>query len=160
MPFVCPTSLALLCLCVVEAVAEVVEFFRLPELVCHRSAADHAHCWVHVVDQMVVEICPCRQEKHENVDLSLGFLFVLLEQWQGLPAIQQVFRHAVSNCELSTPGIGASFSPLSMQVANTSSSSRTYSCKSPGSMVSLPSLSSPSVSTTSSKVSHCADEAE
>ena len=52
------------------------------------------------------------------------------------------FKHAVSNCELSTPGIGASFSPLSMQVANTSSSSRTSSCKSPGSMVSLPSLSS------------------
>ena len=53
------------------------------------------------------------------------------------------FRHAVSNWELSTPGIGASFSPLSMQVANTSSSSRTYSCKSPGSMVSLPYRQSP-----------------
>ena len=30
-------------------------------------------------------------------------------------------KHAVSNCELSTLGIGASFSQLSMQVANTSS---------------------------------------
>ena len=66
------------------------EFFRRPELICHRSVADHAHRWVHVVDQMVVEICPCRQEKHENVDLSMRLLFGLLERWQRLPAIQQV----------------------------------------------------------------------
>ena len=121
--FVCPTLLANPCLCVVEAVAEVVEFFRRPELVCHRSVVDHVHYWIHVVGRMVVEICPCRLVKHENADLSLRLLSGLLERWQAS------FKHAVSNCELSTPGIGASFPPLSMQVANTSSSSRTYSCK-------------------------------
>ena len=56
--FVYPTLLANPCLCVVQAVAEVVEFFRRPELVCHHSVADHVHCGVHVVGQMVVEILP------------------------------------------------------------------------------------------------------
>ena len=87
--------------------------------------------------------------------MSLRLLSGLLERWQGLLAIQQVSGMLFPTVELSTPGIGASFSPLSMQVANTSSSSRTYSCKSTGSMVALPSLSSSSVSTTPSKVSHC-----
>ena len=156
----CPALLANLCLCVVEAVAEVVGFFRRPELVCHRSVVDHAHCWAHVVVQMVVETCPCRQENHENVDFGLRLLSVLLEQWQGLPAIQQV--SSVLFPTVNCPHLASEhrFHHCLCRWANTSSSFRTYSCKSPGSMVSLPSLSSSSVSTTSSNVSHCADEAE
>ena len=152
-----PSLLANPCLCVAEAVAELVGPFRRPELVCHHSVADPAQCWVRVVVQMIAKFLPLPPGE----PLECRFVFEApLRAWTMARASgsSASFRHAV--WELSTPGIAAPFSPLSMQVVNTSSSSRTCSCKSPESMVSLPSLSSSSVSTTSSNVSHCADEAE
>ena len=78
--FVCPTLLASPYLCVAEVVAQLVVPFRRPELVCHRCVADHAHCWVHVVDPVVVEFYPCLQEYHGSDDLSPRLLSRLLEQ--------------------------------------------------------------------------------
>ena len=108
--FVCPTSLAKSVLW-----PRSLSFFRRPELVCHHSVADHAHCWAHVCRP---NDCRALAAKRSTI---MSVLVRLLERWQRLPAVQQVFKHAVSNCEVSTPGMGASFSPLSMQVANTSS---------------------------------------